>query len=63
MHRHFRADIANGVLFFQGMNDSEVIGTNIIYGLEEAQSTKPDTAWGVITRAFQVFYRIFIIQT
>ena len=62
MRRHFRSDIANGVLFFQGINDSEVNGTNIIYGLEEAQSTKPDTAWGVITRVLQGFYRIIVIQ-
>ena len=63
MRRHFRSDIANGVLFFQGINDSEVNGTNMIYGLEEAQSSEPDTAWGVITRALQGFYSFFIIQT
>ena len=49
------ADIASGVLFFQGTNDSEVNGFNMFYGLEEAQSSEPDTAWGVITRALQGF--------
>ena len=55
MSRHFRSDIANGVLFFQGRNDSEGNGCNMFYGLEEDQSTEPDTAWSVITRALQGF--------
>ena len=32
MGRRFRSDIANGVLFFQGIDDSEVNGNNMFDG-------------------------------
>ena len=52
---YFRSDTAISVHFFQGRNDSEGSENGMFYGLEEDQSTKPDTAWGVITRALQEF--------